>query len=251
MRTIGSPTSTPIVSVAARTNIEFSLSLDGVAEHIQWTDYAPVNFTRTTAFSICAWVKVDGNLPSIDGTIISKLNTNPSTNPGYWLYIPSQGFTEFRFQASGSNSLVKYSVLDPTTNQWSFITVTYDGSGLASGVHFYLNGVHDDGALDISDTLSTGTTTNTNPLRTGAISGGSFFPGKLGPQAIFSGVLTQSQVNALYNNGVATDFRSVANALFYYSCFGGASTTAVFDETGGAGTPQSMEIGDFDTADTP
>jgi hypothetical protein len=80
------------------------------------------------------------------------------------------------------------------------VLVTYSGSGVGSGVTFYVNGAVKT-TNTIVDTLASSTTTNSQNPRVGMRIDGTFpFKGKLGPVYLWKRVLTSGEASALHSN---------------------------------------------------
>jgi serine/threonine protein kinase len=92
-----------------------------------------------------------------------------------------------------------------TINAWIHCVVTYDGSANASGVKMYINGISQN--LNIAkDTLkNNGVNISGKNFQLGARDGASRFHGKLDDIRIYSFVLSQRQVDAIYNKGAGTE----------------------------------------------
>ncbi len=96
----------------------------------------------------------------------------------------------------------------PGTVAWHHVAITYDGSGMAAGVHGYIDDVLDPGRVVHSDTLGAGTIINAKTFTLGAESGDGALclDGKIDEAVIYFGrVLTQPQVDFRWNGGVGTE----------------------------------------------
>ena len=87
-------------------------------------------------------------------------------------------------------------------NEWHFVVVTYDGSSLASGVNFYVDGVKDI-AITIDDDTLSASILNNDPITIASREGGGiFFTGQIDNVAIWDFELTESADTAGYNEGL-------------------------------------------------
>ena len=83
---------------------------------------------------------------------------------------------------------------------WICVGFTYDGSSLANGTNLYIDGVQDN--IVVADTLSDSIATSAN-FNIGATNGASeFFRGSIDNVALFRIELTQSQVQAICDEGI-------------------------------------------------
>ena len=98
-------------------------------------------------------------------------------------------------------------------NVWTNIVLTYDGSGLASGINYYKNGVLQSSAV-IQDNLQNNTIVNTEDAFLSAFSGvSSFLLGNQDEFAIYSTELSSADALAIYNGGEPT---TISGAVAYY-----------------------------------
>lgn len=159
--------------VTAPTQLRKAFDFDG-SSYITLANESNFDFNRLNTFSISAWVKktivslgtlglesadtilmengdqIRAETSGANVVIISKIASTATA--GYYLMIDGDGLLTFILQNSTSD---KIEVISTTSlnSLWNNLVVTYSGSGLASGVKIYLNGVE--------DTLSTITNTST------------------------------------------------------------------------------------------
>ena len=113
-----------------------ALSLNGDA----WLDLNEVGiFRRSDAFSIGLWVFIPSDL--IEGVIFHKCTMERHFNyRGYDLYLKDNRLRLGVSHTAPSNAIRKYSMQDVPRDQWIQLTMTYDGSSRASGLHLYQDG---------------------------------------------------------------------------------------------------------------
>jgi hypothetical protein len=103
----------------------------------------------------------------------------------------------FLRSVAGSNEIIENTGAVITAGVLNKVCVTYDGSKLASGAHFYVNGTLVSMAAVSANTL-TGSTSSTQPFDIGdAGPSAQFFSGTEGNVRVYSRVLTTAQINAL------------------------------------------------------
>ena len=176
----------------------YSLLFDGVMEYIQ----APLTvgiYDIGDSFSFSGWIKRTGGTFS---SLFSKLlYTNSVTQDGYRCYITSSNIVVNLYGGGGSGITVA-SIGSVTLNQWSNVTVTYDGSGVAAGVNIYLDGVLM--AKSVGSDNFTGTMLNVRPLTIGG-QPTAFNPlywlGNIAKARMWDTELTSIQAAAEYNGG--------------------------------------------------
>ena len=99
-------------------------------------------------------------------------------------------------------------------NVWTNIVLTYDGSGLASGINYYKNGVLQSSAV-IQDNLQNNTIVNTEDAFLSAFSGvSSFLLGNQDEFAIYRTELSSADALAIYNGGEPT---TISGAVAHYT----------------------------------
>lgn len=173
-----------------------SLNFDGVAEYIDCTNNSVFNFNSTDPFSFESWVKFD----NVSGFNFLTAKVDFGGVPvarGY--YFGTEGNQlKFLFFNTNTTLMSVKSVQTVSTGVWYHVIMTYDGSGNASGVKYYL----DDTLLTntiLSDTLIDPTTT-TVPLQIGGQSP-SFLGGNIARSRIWDIELTSGEVTTMYNGG--------------------------------------------------
>ncbi len=93
------------------------------------------DFEKNQPFSFSAWIKIPDN-PS--GSIIAKMQSTKSLR-GYDLHFKSGKLVVSLNHSFPKNYLQVMTIKKAPTNQWSHITVTYDGSEKAHGINIYIN----------------------------------------------------------------------------------------------------------------
>lgn len=171
------------------------------------------DFSNSSSFSIAAWVKFlsPGNTTSF---IVAK------SQPGFWNgyyfiansadpgYCNGAG-TIFFYTASGAQQdACGDSTYASNFNKWYFLTGVYNGTANTST--FYVNGIAQQDIGQVSGSLS-------NPNANLCFGGdpnnpfGSYFNGEMDDIRIYNRVLTQGEIDSLYNepNPVTTGINSI------------------------------------------
>jgi hypothetical protein len=136
-------------------------------------------------FSIAAWVNPESNGINGTGTIVSRM-ANTARATGYSIHLENGKVQVNLVKRWLDDSIRVESKAGLALNEWSHVTVTYDGSRVADGIRVYVNGrplelaVHLDG-LNQSFVAE-------DPFRIGA--GNNNFHGRIDDVRIYTGVLT-------------------------------------------------------------
>jgi hypothetical protein len=171
--------------------INNGFSLDGTNDYLAFGNV--LNFDGSTPFSFSWWVKI--NTASYN----AHFGKFGGGFAGY--EIANSGGNIRLYMASGSGTLDVTCGCGVTSGNWFHIVLTYDGSKTASGVKFYSNGVLKTNDAPASNNL-TGSIATTGNLSIGCRTGGSsFVNGVMDEIAVWSKVLSSTEVTELYNSG--------------------------------------------------
>lgn len=174
------------------------LFFDGINEHIRYGTIA--NFNRFDSFSLECWIK--RSRFNIRDIICTRMRTS-SNYRGYGLFIESDNKLNFVLvRTFGSDYIHVNSVSGIDDTNWHHVVVTYDGSGLASGVNIYLDG-HSLVTNILADSL-TGSITGTRRFFI-ARWGNSYFQGNIDEFVIYNEELTLGKVLFRWNNGIGRE----------------------------------------------
>jgi len=237
----------------------FSLDLDGTGNHVD----CGVNnsLVSATNFSVSGWFYFDASA----ATGKTFFSYGSSTGPQY-------GFTAQTFSGgnilfaiansvsdSGSNLIITNLTTPLTTGQWYNITCTFDGSqtGNTNRAKVYVNGTQAPISGSGSGLIPAITSPSTGPFNIGKWDLGSsnnrYFNGKVDEVSIFNYTLNDSQINQVYNNGLAADLTSLSPASWWRlgedAYFVNNNITIPNQVTGGpsgtgSGTQTSMLVAD-------
>jgi len=117
-----------------------AIKFDGTGDFISIGDAAALDFERTDAFSIEAWVNIP--TPGADSTFVGKVDTS-TTLRGYSFAIGSDMKTNIELynDNGATNKLRRISTQTVVANTWTHVAFTYSGSSTAAGIKIYINGV--------------------------------------------------------------------------------------------------------------
>lgn len=134
-----------------------ALSFNGTTQYAYASGTSGVNIQTNVPFSIVTWIKTPTGQTG-QQIILSTYNNYP-TNSG-WVFeygSPSNGILRFEF-LNNNVSLTKRShgsSLLVNSGNYTMASVTYDGSGNASGLTFYVNNVADITVVENNDSVGT------------------------------------------------------------------------------------------------
>ncbi|HAB15357.1 MAG TPA: DUF1553 domain-containing protein [Verrucomicrobiota bacterium] len=148
-----------------------------------------VAFDRTNAFSISAWVKLQG-----DGAILSKMEKSPGYR-GFDLLVGDRRLQVHLVHAWPDDALKVKTKEQFPQNQWLHLAFSYDGSGKAAGVQLYVNGRLREVEVEkdqLKDSFAT-----SEPLRLGSRNGEAMFTGLVDDVRFYGRPLVGADVPAL------------------------------------------------------
>ena len=191
----------PVVGTAADTAALFGSSA------VITTSYAP---SGQSAFTVAAWVNMEGLSPSTAYTLVATDKTS-STNNGFEFLLndnsgswyPQMYVGNGSANVNGESGVGTYPL---ATSGWQFIVATFSAG--TEAVKIYVNAVATGHSATLSGTMSAGA----GDLSIGYNSAvaGSHFPEQMAQVFFISGTaLTATQITALYNTGLATVVTSV------------------------------------------
>jgi hypothetical protein len=189
----------PSLWVAGKLNN--AISNPGEYEAVNYIDGGDIAaFEWNQPFSIECWfnhtpgydVSLAGNFSEVDGK-------------GWQVFI-QEDYLRFDLNGGGGNYLQVYTTTTVTTNTYQHLVITYDGSGLAAGVKFYLDGtllvnsVYYDGLVETSIVPASNNFRVMANMRTGW-----GWIGQIDEFILYTVVLSQANVDFRYNSGNGTE----------------------------------------------
>ena len=186
--------------------LQYSTLFNGVNKSIVNTVNAPATlFTATQPFTISAWVRFDDIrfTMAIAGRRIAGFLG--------WLFYMKDSKLHMDMRGTGiiQRAQTAVSMVD---NTWYNVGVTYDGSGTAAGIRFFVNGILVPSVTNIAGTLTVIPTTGSLTL---GQSLGNFFRGLMSTIRIWSGVMSDADFVLEYNGGTMNENQvNAANIVF-------------------------------------
>lgn len=188
------------------------LALDGTNDYVNIPDHANFTLVPTESYTWSGWVKNNNFLQwstvwsqTIDASNFFYFYAHTSSDPDAGPV--TNGISVYWWTNGGSNKLAAHSSNNVlTAGQWSYITITYNGT-LAQNSRFsiYVNGVDVTARTDIS---STGTLATLNPtnIRIGSNQPfGEYLNGAIDEMRFYRRLLTPAEILADMNTPIGID----------------------------------------------
>ncbi|MFX0067182.1 MAG: LamG domain-containing protein [Candidatus Hermodarchaeota archaeon] len=221
-----------------------------------YTDYSFITSERVdTSFSVEFWFYWEDNDETM--YIFSKYDYN-AANGGreYHCRITTSGYIQVHLfkNDSASNYIKRQTSIALQLNSWYYVAITYDGTEIASGIHFYLNGIKRDGTTwtvgSYAGMSNTGAVFDWGRLHTAY--NNYYLDGRLDKIKVFKGrQFTDSEVSARY-----WEYLDDSLCASSYSTGGftdGVKATGVNDDVGAwLGSYQApgwLKLSDFTSGD--
>ena len=228
-----------------------SFDLDGTNDYLEGSGNL-ANAISVSTGSISTWIKIDS--VSANGLIWAINTEEGSTDQIFLLYHNGVGKVRANFKGGNTSNLADSSSGLENDGNWHHFVVTWQAQAKASGNIVKL---YEDGSLVDSDAI--GSVFSGSPAifgfgRNAIQNFGQTFNGHINDMAIFSDVLTSSEVSAIYNSGAPKDEAGHSGLIAYYTLedYSNGDTTVADDAD--AGNNYSLTITnstDIDSTDTP
>lgn len=159
------------------------------------------DFESNQKFSYGAWIKAGRN--GVFGAVMARMDEKDNYR-GWDLWQSDRAVSVHIINKYPENAIkvsTRDAVLKP--GQWQHVFVTYDGSGKASGVTIYIDGVPQKRLIVNTSTFKKGSTIKTKtPLRIGQRSEGQFFEGGAVQDArVYERLLKESEIKTIASVG--------------------------------------------------
>ena len=236
----------------------YSLEFDGIDDYVNIGN--GVSFEYTDSFSYSFWV----NPNAVSG--VKYLFSKYDSGRGILMYYNSSGastpaaisFNLYNTNAGSTATRKRITTITGnilTKGVWNNIVITYDGSGLGSGIKLYKNGASQTVTVT-QDNLQNNTIVNTEDAFLSSSNGlSSFLLGNQDEFAIFNTELSAAEALAIYGIGQPTDLTSL-NPIAWYrmgdkATYDGTNWTLV-DQGSGGNNGTSVNMDEIDRVeDTP
>ncbi|MBN9661412.1 MAG: LamG domain-containing protein [Acidobacteria bacterium] len=186
-----------------------------------------LNLDALHPMTVLAWIRTTRQVP---GDMVIAARFDPAAATGWGLLVdngglgapPSAGRLVLVFVSGDKFGLSVESTISLNDGGWHLVSATYDGSGKASGVRLYSDGVPL-AVTTVVDNIAVGPIQNSAPFTIGgAIDGNDAFEGSVNEVAVFGTALTPEQ-----NLQLALDAPALRRILGQFA-FGGGWTSAIY-----------------------
>ena len=162
------------------------------------------SLNNLSQLTVATWVwPTDNGSGLSNGGLVNKSLETSALTQGWSFYIGASTLRlSFEAGYSGSGLYVSSQASILAVSTWNHVVVTWDGSNLASGVTFYVNGVPK-GHGAIADAIGTRIDDSTLALNLGDAADfpGLNLTGRLDQTSVWGRVLSAAEVSNLYNAG--------------------------------------------------
>ena len=214
-----------------------SIDLDGVDDYVTMGT-GTLEFNRTTPFTFSLWIKPhQAEFSAIIGNTF-----NGGFYQGYmiWQQVDGANVALYCRLRKDPSHFVQFETTSTfSLNQWYHIAMTYDGTGVNTGLKMYVNGVNQAGTRSGTMTIDLNWSRNTIPFNIGSrMNGDKPFNGVIDEVGVFNSELSASDVTSIYNSGVPNDISSLS-PVSWWRC-GDGDTSPTLTDNGSASNNGTM-----------
>ena len=176
-----------------------SFDFNGSSSYVTMGDV--LDFEMTDTISISCWMKKPAG--GYDMLVTKAIGSGDYKGYLFWC---KNTYIDFAIVADLSNYIDVSANVNVTFSfdVWHHMVATYDGSGNASGVKLYQDGVELSTAI-VADTYTSGSVLNSHPFQIGARNSGELFDGNIDEVTVWDEVLTSGNVTSIYNYNIPND----------------------------------------------
>ena len=193
---------------------EHSVVFDGTDEYINVNTLAGTMSTGQ-AFSISVWWNPQqAELSSIIGNTF-----NGGNYQGYYLWQSQNGSNvrvNCRLRKSSSHHVQFQGTVNLSLNQWYHLVMTYDGTGVNTGLKLYIDGADSAGSRQGVMNQDIDWTSHSIPFNLGARMNGNLpLNGLIDEVGVFDSELSATDVSDIYNSGAPTSLASLSPVCWW------------------------------------
>ncbi len=204
-------------------DVDSAYYFDGVNDRID-LPVDVLNFERNVPFSQSFWIKTGDN--DAGNNIIAKMQSSGSIRGLNVVLYNGQLRAHLISDASSNNKIQVNGTTVLSDDQWHHVIIAYDGSSMAAGVTFFVDG-NLESTTTVFDALR-GTILNSVTPTVGSRSSSSYYTGVIDDIRIYNRALSEQEVQGLYNEPNPTATNDLDAGLVASYPFNGDAT----DETG-------------------
>ena len=226
-----------------------SFDLDGANDYLSTSN---VGGALQTSGSISVWVKLDSM--SANGIIWQITAESGTTNQLFILWQNASGVIRGNVKLAGSTNIVDSESGLENDNQWHHVCMTWSSGNKTSALNIVR--MYVDGSQTDTDAIATTWNDASVPAHftvgRNQIQSNAYFNGHINDLAVFSDVLTSSEVTSIYNSGSPKDESSHSGLVAYYTMEGYSDNdTTVADDSSNSNTLTINNSTNIDSTDTP
>lgn len=223
-----------------------SFDFDGANDYLT---RSPIDQLETTG-SVSVWVKLDSM--SANGFIFQIREEEGSNNQIILLWNNGSGVIRGNVKFAGTANTVDSGSGLENDGNWHHVVLTWASGSKTSANN--ITRIYIDGSQTDSDAIGNTWNGTAGELVIGrnSIQSNGYFNGHMNDYAIFSDVLTSSEVSAIYNSGAPKDESSHSGLVAYYTMEAYSdSDTTLADDSGNSNTITITNSTNIDSTDTP
>ena len=228
-----------------------SFDLDGTNDYLT-QESGSFGGTLQTKGSVSMWVKIDSH--SANGVMWQITAEEGTDDQLFILYHNAAGVIRGNVKLGGTANIVDSGSGLENDGNWHHVVMTWESGSKTSAnniVRLYIDGSQTDTDA-IGNTWGDASAPAFALFGRNNIQSNAYFNGHLNDMAIFSEVLSSSEVTAIYNSGSPKDESSHSNLLAYYTLEAYSdSDTTVADDSGNSKTLTINNSTNIDSSDTP
>jgi len=228
-----------------------SLDLDGSNDFLHFAQ-GNIGSELETTGSVSMWVKIDSH--SSNGVMWQITAEEGTDNQLFILYHNGSNVIRGNVKLGGTANIVDSATGLENDGNWHHVVMTWMSGSKSSAnniVRLYIDGSQADTDA-IGNTWNDGSPPATFTIGKNNIQNNAFFRGHLNDIAIFSDVLTSSEVTAIYNSGEPQDESDHSGLIAYYTVEAYSDNdTTLADDSGNSKTLNINNSTNIDSSDTP
>jgi|TARA_R110000822_G_scaffold49268_1_gene129181 hypothetical protein len=229
-----------------------SFDFDGANDYLDATGDLPAANALETTGTVSMWVKLDSM--SANGLMWQITAEEGTDNQLFILYNNAAGVIRGNVKLGGTANLADSGTGLEGDDTWHHIVMTWNSGTKTSALNVVK--LYVDGSQTDSDAIGNTWSDESPPARMtfgrNSINNTAFFNGHMNDIAIFSDVLSDSEVTSIYNSGAPKDESSHSGLMAYYTMeeYSDGDTSLV-DDSSNSFTLTINNSTNIDSTDTP
>jgi len=202
--------------------MSYGFSFDGVDDYVNAGSGASLDDLHNTGMTISGWANFRAGYGETGSINMIAAKTGLTEAPaGSWFFgIDGAGKLNFA-KDTGEINLYKQSVQAVPIDSWRYVTLTWDGTSLSTGVRFYINGSETAYVLDRDGSAAPVSDASNNLFIGSDIYQGRTINGNLDDLRIYNRVLSLDEIRDLYYYGLTSrNFTRLASGVHKFKASG-------------------------------